>query len=133
MASYQDCPPTQAMTQIGLKQQMQGFSAIFSTQTLRFWIDDTLRINYLTLVQLRRLKNHATGSIAKKKKAKRKTLPSSITTATLNVMPKDHYLPKNFVTVDKPGAVLEDHYVLYKAKAASDMGDRQWIQDDGSV
>jgi hypothetical protein len=148
--SYQHYPPAQAMTQIGLTQQIQDaildprFSAIFGTETLRFWIDDTLRVNYLTLMQLLyRLKKHATRSIAKKKKAKRaklegvfppKTLPSSqqaITTATLNVMPEDHYLPKNFVTVDKPSEVLEDHYVLYKAKAATDMGD--WIQDDGSL
>jgi hypothetical protein len=151
-SSYQYCPPAQAMTQIGLTQQMQDaildprFSTIFGTETLRFWIDDTLRINYLTLIQLlRRLKNHATGSVAKKKKTKRakledasplKTLPSSqqaTTTATLNVMPEDHYLPKNFVTTDEPSEVLEDHYVLYKAKAASEMGDPQWIQDDGSL
>jgi len=46
-------------------------------------------------------------------------------------MPEDHYLPKNFVAVDKPSEVLEDHYVLYKAKAATDMGD--WTQDDGSL
>jgi hypothetical protein len=151
-ASYQYCPPAQAMTQIGLTQQMQDaildprFSTIFGTETFRFWIDDTLRINYLSLVQLlRRLKNHATGSIAKKKKAKRaklegafppKVLPSSeqaTTTATLNVMSEDHYLPKNFVTADEPSEVLEDHYVLYKAKAAPEMGDPQWIQDDGSL
>jgi hypothetical protein len=151
-ASYQHCPPAQAMTRIGLTQQMQDaildprFSAIFGTGTLRCWIDDTLRINYLTLVQLlRRLKNHATASIAKKQKTKQvklegafplEALPSSqqaTTTATLNVMPEDHYLPKNFVTVDKPSEIVEDHYVLYKAKAAPDMGDPQWIQDDGSL
>jgi hypothetical protein len=52
------------MTQIGLTQQMQDaildprFSTIFGTETLRFWIDDTLRINYLTLMHLlRRLKS----------------------------------------------------------------------------
>ena len=147
--SYQHCPPAQAMTQIGLTQQIQDaildprFSAIFGTKTLRFWIDDTLRINYLTLIQLlHRLKKHATRSIAKKKKAKRAKLndvfplktsssQQATTTATFNVMPEDYYLPKNFVAVDKPSEVLEDHYVLYKAKAAIDMGD--WIQDDGSL
>jgi hypothetical protein len=146
---YQHCPPAQAMTQIGLTQQIQDaildprFSAIFGTETLRFWIDDTLRINYLTLVQfLHRLKKHATCSIAKKKKTKRAKLndifslktsssQQATTTATLNVMPEDDYLPKNFVTVDKPSEVLEDHYVLYKAKAVTDMGD--WIRDDGSL
>jgi hypothetical protein len=147
--SYQHCLPAQAMTQIGLTQQIQDaildprFSAIFGTKTLRFWIDDTLRINYLTLMQLlHRLKKHATRSIAKKKKAKRAKLndvfplktsssQQATTTATLNVIPEDYYLPKNFVAVDKPSEVLEDHYVLYKAKAATDMGD--WIQDDGSL
>jgi hypothetical protein len=151
-ASYQHYPPAQAMTQIGLTQTMQDaildprFSTIFGTETLRFWIDDTLRINYLTLMQLlRRLKNHATGSIAKKKMAKRAKLEGvfppktssfpqqATTTATLNVMPEDYYLPKDFVAVDTPSEVLEDHYVLYKAKAAAEMGDPQWIQDDGSL
>jgi hypothetical protein len=147
--SYQHCPPTQAMTLIGLTQPIQDaifdprFSAIFGTKTLRFWIDDTLRINYLTLIQLLyRLKKHATRSIAKKKTAKRAKLndvfslktsssQQATTITTLNVMPEDHYLPQNFVAVDKPSEVLEDHYVLYKAKAATDMGD--WIQDDGSL
>jgi hypothetical protein len=149
---YRQYPPAQAMTQIGLTQQMQDaildprFSTIFGTNSLLFWIDDTLRINYLTLIQLlRRLKNLATCSRAKKEKAKRaklkgafplKTSPSSqqaTTTATLNMMPEDHYLPKNFVAVNKPSEVLEDHYVLYKAKAVAEMGDPLWIQDDGSL
>jgi hypothetical protein len=75
--SYQHCPPAQAMTQIGLTQQIQDaildprFSAIFGTETLRFWIDDTLRINYLTLMQLlHRLKKYAMRSIVKKEKVK---------------------------------------------------------------
>jgi hypothetical protein len=147
--SYQHCLPAQAMTQIGLTQQIQDtildprFSVIFGTKTLHFWIDDTLRINYLTLIQLlQRLKNQATRSIAKKTKRaklngifplKKSSSQQVTTTATLNVMPEDHYLPKNFVAVDKPSEILEDHYVLYKAKAAAEMGDPQWIQDDGSL
>ena len=49
---YRDYPPAQAMRQIVLTQQMQDaildpqFSKIFGTETLRFWIDDTLRINW---------------------------------------------------------------------------------------
>jgi hypothetical protein len=147
--SYQHYLPAQAMTQIGLTQQIQDtildprFSVIFGTKTLHFWVDDTLRINYLTLIQLLdRLKNQATRSIAKKTKRAKlndifplKTSSSQqvTTTATLNVMPEDHYLPKNFVAVDKPSEILEDHYVLYKAKAAAEMGEPQWIHDDGSL
>lgn len=147
---YRNYPPTQAMTRIGLSQQFQDaitdphFSTIFGTETLLFWIQDTLRINYLTLEQLqRRLIDHANRSIAKR--AKRDSIDvvfqpaASLSsdqvplTATLNMMSKNHNLPKDYVTVQNAGPVLQDHYVLYKARAAAEMGEPQWFQDDGSL
>lgn len=147
---YRDYPPTQAMTQIGLSQQFQDaitdphFSTIFETETLLFWIKDTLHINYLTLVQLqRRLIDHANRIIAKK--AKRDNIEVVVQpaaslssnqiplTATLNMTSEDHNLPKDYVTVQNASPVLQDHYVLYKAKAAAEMGEPQCIQDDGSL
>lgn len=60
------------MTLVGLSEAFQNairFSHIFGTETLVFWIRDTLRINYLTLIQFeRRLKNFAARNMTKKKK-----------------------------------------------------------------
>lgn len=145
MESYRHYPPRQAMTLIGLTPQFQDaildprFSQIFSTETTKFWIDDTLRINYLTLLQLQsRLKNHADRSIAEKaKRGSREAIfqpaaPSPVT-ASLNTRSEDHHLPETYVTVQDASPVLPNHYVLYKAKSAVEMGEPRWIKDDGSI
>lgn len=46
---------------------------------------------------------------------------------------EDHHLPATYVTVQHEPSILQDHYVLYKAKAAAEMGEPQWFQDDGSL
>ena len=149
--AYQHYATAQAIAQIGLTQQVQDaitdprFSTILGTETLYFWVKDTLRINYLTLIQLQcRLKNHATRSLAKKKAKRPKiedvfqpaaslSTEQNPQTATLNMTSEDHNLPKHYVTVQHASPVLQNHYVLYKAKAASEMGELQWICDDGSL
>lgn len=147
MDSYRHYPPRHAMTLIGLTPQFQDaildprFSHIFLTETTKFWIDDTLRINYLTLLLLQsRLKNHANRVIAKKAKKgslqvifdNQPAAPSPMT-ATLNMTSEDHHLPQTYVTVQTASPILPNHVVLYKAKAAVEMGAPQWIRDDGSV
>lgn len=53
-----DSPPIEAMTRMGLNQQIQDaitdpkFADVYGTETLHFWIKDTLRINYASLRRL---------------------------------------------------------------------------------
>lgn len=150
-APFQSYSLREGMTALGLTQQLQDaltdprFSAIFWTETAVYWIKDTLRINYLTLVKLqRRLSNHAIRSIAEKSRrgsleavflpaaAAIPPLQTELPTAILTMTSEDHNLPKAYVMVDTAGPVLQDHYVLYKAKAASEM-EEDWILDDGSL
>jgi hypothetical protein len=63
---------TEAMTRLGLDQKFQQaiadpcFAAMFGIETLLFWIKNTLRINYLSLLQLHKLlKNHTNRTIVK--------------------------------------------------------------------
>ena len=160
---YRDYPPNEAMTRIGLASWLQDaitdprHSAVYRTQTLHFWVNDTLRINYLTLQLLQsRLKYYAIQSMAKRERPKRGKLEGAIEpaaatssepavaslsdtnvphprTATLNMKSKAYNLPKIWVAVQSSGPVLAEHVVLYKAKAAAEMGEPQWIEDDGCI
>jgi hypothetical protein len=141
------------LTRLGLKESLRDaildpqFRRIFETQSLLFWVKDSLRINYWTLVGLQgRLKEHAKDvSKRKTKESKRGSISdvfpaaavatsSSEHTATINVMSSSNHLPKACVAVHEPGPVLDDHIVLYKGKAAAEMVDEfQWIQDDGTL
>jgi hypothetical protein len=155
--SYQQYHPDEAMVRVGLNAKLRdaitdpSFSAIFSTASLHFWVDDTLRINWLTLLQLlRRLKSCAITSVTKKKQKRAKlegvfppkasssqasatTSQQSIPTAILNISSEDHHLPKTFVAVEKEDPIAPGHIALYKAKASAEMGEPQWIRDDGSL
>lgn len=130
-APFQHYSLTEGMTALGLNQQLQDaltdprFSTIFWTETAVYWIKDTLRINYLTLIQLQsRLSNHATRSLLKKPRrgsleavfqpaaAAAPPLQTEPPTATLTMTSEDHNLPKTYVTVQTAGPVLQDHYVL---------------------
>lgn len=100
------------------------------TETLLYWIKNTIRINYLTLLQpWSRLKNQVTCSLAKK--AKRGSLEAVFQlateqapmTETLNMKSEDHYLPKTYGAVQNASPALQDHYVIYNAKAAAEMGE----------
>ena len=141
---FQNCPPKQAMSELGLVPWFQNgivdpyHSAIFATETLHFWVNDTLRINYMTLKMLRsRLKLRAVQSIARKNKSKRGKLEGVFQPAissleqeltdhhppltTLNVEPIIHGFPESWVAVQETMPILPDHYVLYKGKVASEV------------
>ena len=155
-SQQQDRPAIETMASMGLRQDFQNaltdprFESIQGTETLRFWIEDTLRINYLTMIVLQgRLKKTAELIKAGKKKGKRASLPhaasifqpeasssqSPSTTTTLSMtaanqsIPEQHNLPATYVSVEAAGPILHDHVVLYKARAACDMEDL--ILEDG--
>ena len=145
---YQNYSLAQAMVALGLTQEFRdalldpGFTMIFLTETPQYWIRDTLRVNYLTLLQLQRcLNNYAKRSLAKK--AKRGSLDAIFQSAasssskkeppiaTMTTTSDDHNLPQSCVMVQSPSPILQNHYVLYKAKAAAEMED--WIKEDGTL
>lgn len=144
---FRSYPPIEAMTRLGLSRDFQDaildplHSAVYGTQTLHYWVNDTLRINYLTLELLQdRLKDYAGKSVAKKKKGKLSKLETPFQsaaasssgpgdriprTATLNMESKNYHLPPDWVATQEADPILPNHYVLYKAKAAAEMREDQ--------
>ncbi|KAH8722390.1 hypothetical protein GQ44DRAFT_829080 [Phaeosphaeriaceae sp. PMI808] len=124
--------PDEALAHIGIKKSLRDgildprFRHIFETQSLLFWVKDSLRINYWTLVGLQtRLKEHVLPSADSS---------SSQPSATISSASSSKHLPKACIVVQEPAPVLDDHVVLYKSKAAAEMIDEfQWIQDDGTL
>ncbi|KAH8727707.1 hypothetical protein GQ44DRAFT_702856 [Phaeosphaeriaceae sp. PMI808] len=142
--------PDEALAHIGIKKTLRDgildprFCDIFETQSLLFWVKDSLRINYWTLVGLQaRLKEHV-EHVSKKKgtKAKRGSISnvfpsaasSSQPSATISSASSNRHLPKACVVVQEPAPILDDHVVLYKGKAAVEMvNEFQWIQNNGTL
>lgn len=153
----------QALERLGLQPKTCAaildprFTQLLETETLDFWVKDTLRTNYKTLLRLqKRLKDHAANTISKKKKPKRGSVQNVFDqrvpvrqgaqlvtgqptppqarseSITINMTSKDYNLPEAHVALDAEGPILPDHVVLYKGKASSEMQD-QLIQDDGSI
>ncbi|KAL8893219.1 MAG: hypothetical protein Q9192_005480 [Flavoplaca navasiana] len=146
-----EMPPNEAMSRMGLTQSTQDrildprFEQIRGTESIKAWVKDTVRVNYLTLLQLQqRLK---AAAIYTHKKKKRKSIqqpnifepegvwqPSGTATATSNVpgISEYHSLPEAHITlVDARPNARPDHYQLFKGKAAVDIED--WIAPDGSI
>lgn len=155
----QDVDSKEAMSQVGLKRQIQtaitdpAFSDILWTRDLHYWVKDTIEINYATLRSRQELfKRHARRRIAHKNKRNKRasvqelfsekasapeTLEPAVPdfTATINMTTQDFHLPPNHVAlVDDDIATHPNHTILYKGKAYWDMrGSQQLIRDDGSV
>ncbi|KAF1961511.1 hypothetical protein CC80DRAFT_437357 [Byssothecium circinans] len=147
--SVLDKEPRAAMTQVGIKASIQEailkpeHEQVYQTETLLYWVHDTIRTNFTTLEMLiERLKARAEQSLSKKgKKAKVEGLnaeepaelsgglPSPIV-ASLGGVPSDEehsgHLPKTFTVVEEAIPVLENHYELFKGKAPSDMPSPIW-------
>lgn len=147
--TMRDLAPRPAMTSLGINKDSQDaitdprFTQIFETETLQYWLTDTLKTNYLTLQELRgRLKQHAKRSAAKK--AERTSVegifghepPSaqlSEMSVTTNMVTETSHLPVNWVAVQTASPVRPGHTALYKGKAADEMGEDNFIRSDGSV
>ena len=155
MPYYQNYRPRQAMTMLGLTQNLQDalmdlqFTKIFWTEGLHFWVIDKLQINYATVLQLqKRLKNHAIRSRANKKlkrgsvqgvfqapahpPAQPQTQAPEVT-ATINLTPEDHWLPTAHIALETKDSILPNHVVLFRGKAAGKMNGNFRITEDGSV
>ena len=151
---FRDLTTQEALTRVGLTTKQQEpfldpkFSHILWTESLYFWVEDTLRTNYTALL---RLKQRGKNQARRGRKAKRTSLhgvfsgPGSTTTATasgiqlpqvtasVNMYPEDYNLPVSHIALESEGPLLQDHLVLYKGRSPEDMLSSVWIQEDGSL
>ncbi|KAI4182658.1 MAG: hypothetical protein L6R41_005842 [Letrouitia leprolyta] len=144
--------PAQAMGRMGLKPGLQEkimdpqYAQVRQTEKITFWAQNTIKVNWMTLLALQaKLKTVASKSRSNKKAkvhvgevfpaASSSAQPSYSATfqSALEEISLDRSLPKAFVSVvSSPPAELPDHYTLYKAKAAVEMED--WIdEEDGGI
>ncbi|KAE8147656.1 hypothetical protein BDV25DRAFT_159827 [Aspergillus avenaceus] len=148
LARYAELPLDEAMTRIGVKAQIRAaiadpeFTDLLYTEGLVFWLEDTLKTNYATLLSRQHLlKRHAHHRLAHKKKRRAsledifRPQETLAVTATINMTSRDFNLPENHVAIregDPPA--LSNHVTLYKGKAFSGLQTtRRIIRDDGTV
>ncbi|KAL8822870.1 MAG: hypothetical protein Q9191_006405 [Dirinaria sp. TL-2023a] len=130
------------------------FESVRSTADLRYWIINTITINYETLWALKsRVKTIGTAAAHSRAKKKPKLHASEIFTtkpaspnqpaspptsstasilSSINDFSLSQNLPKAHVRlVTRPPLPKQDHIILYKAKAAVEM--QEWIDSEGNV
>jgi hypothetical protein len=150
-------PAAQAMTALGISDELQAsltnpeFSEIFRSQTLHYWLVDTMTIRNSTLLKLlQRLKSYARVTVAKRGGKKRPKLegvfesaassstqptitPSGASGTSAYIESKSNELPSTCVTVQTKPEVLPDHVILYKGKIIGDMQRENFIFQDGRI
>lgn len=132
------------------------FTGIFETETLKFWIKDTLASRSHTIAYLqRRCRNLALrggGGKGHQKKKSRPSLPTDLSvfergqagpsnipaqdsneSLSMSAITKDLKFPENNVRIGAPAAALDDHHVFYKGRAAHIDEDMPLIGLDGSI
>ena len=148
---------TQAMTALGISDELQAslinpeFSEIFRSQTLHYWLVDTMTIRNSTLLKLlHRIKSYAKVTVAKRNAKNRPKLDgvfesaaSSLTQTVITpavasgtsayVKSKSNELPSTYVTVQKKPEALPNHVILYKGKVVGDMQRENFIFPDGRI
>ena len=112
------------------------FESVRRTADLRFWIINTVTVNYETLWALKsRVKTIGTAAAHSRAKKKHKLHAGEIfpsTLSTINDFAPFQNLPKAHVSlVTQPPSPMQDHVILYKGKAAVEM--EEWIDSEGNV
>ncbi|KAK7530774.1 uncharacterized protein J3D65DRAFT_136743 [Phyllosticta citribraziliensis] len=114
---------TAAMNRIGIAKWLQdaildpNYRDIFQTNTLRFWLDKSLRANFLSLD---RMQDQLKAYVEQRRQGSRAaaSIPASLqTTTSAN---RDFSHPHVKVGAAEP--LLEDHEVYYMATAVDEMG-----------
>jgi hypothetical protein len=101
------------MTKLGIRQEIidaildQRFAGVRGTQGLGYWVEDTMKVRYATLLHLRRLQDQE-GS---------------------DLDPEDL---QHCTVVDHPPKVLDNHTLLYKAMASTSSLDLEPLFLDNS-
>jgi hypothetical protein len=96
-SSFDALSNTEKMTRLGIRKEVQDtildqrFRDVFGTETLQFWIEETIRVNYTTLLRLQdQANNKESDSDAED-------------------------FSKHCITLDAPPKALENHTTLYKS------------------
>jgi len=144
--------PRAAMNAMGLLQEFSevhldpGNAEVRDTETMIFWIQDTLTMRYKTIDLCNRRLKRAAARGKRSKKVKRESITSYVWTsepsvpevsATIDgpeeavnaILPR---LPASHIAVGSAGPVLPYHIVLYKGKSAAEVGE-DFIMPGGSV
>ncbi|KAH7128456.1 hypothetical protein B0J11DRAFT_271760 [Dendryphion nanum] len=151
-----DRPPLIAMRDIGITRHVAEaitdprFTNIFESESLYFWVEDTIKVNLATLVRLQqRLKECAAQIVqVKKGKGKRSKVETNVAvsaaessqptpsqpTITMDTESDNRHLPEPHVAVIVKPTIHPNHVTLYKGKAPADIDPtEQLIQDDGTL
>ena len=96
------------------------FNSIFETETLRFWIIDTLSSRCHSLAYLQRRCHNRSAQVPTESLSM-----SSIT--------KDLCFPENSVRIGAPAIPLDDHYTLYRGRAAYTIDYLPIIESNGAL
>ncbi|KAK7735540.1 hypothetical protein SLS53_007453 [Cytospora paraplurivora] len=148
------------MTKVGLDKEFQDaildprYASIFGTETLKFWIKDTLASRHHTIAYLqRRYRNMALrgdgggghretrpsllddSSVFARGQGGPSNMPKQDPTESLSMsaIAKDLNIPENNVRIGAPAAALDDHQILYKGRVAHTDEDMPFIGPDGSI
>jgi len=135
----QDLPPRQAMTTIGISNELQDalldsrFTQLFKSESLLYWLKDSMKLRLATLEQLlERLKSYASRTITIRKGGKRAILPPTALTNVLTT-PEEHGLPSAWVSVEAAPPKPEGYVALYKGNFPVMVGGVGFIQDNGDI
>jgi hypothetical protein len=107
-STFSGLSDAEKMTKLGIRHETIGaildgrFRGVFGTQTLEYWIEDTLKVNYASLLRLEREKDQEE--------------------ADLDSEDLQHY-----TVVGAPPKVLDNHTILYKAMASTFLFDSQLL------
>jgi hypothetical protein len=158
--SLQDIPPRQVMNTLGISNELQDallnprFTQLFESQTLLYWLKDSMRMRFKTLEQLlERLKSHASRTITIRKGGKKRAkveglfepgesssssqqpaIPPPTALANIRTTSEEHGLPLTWVSVEAAPPKPEGYVALYKGKSPIELvGGEGFIQDDGAI
>ncbi|KAH7408883.1 hypothetical protein BKA64DRAFT_595504 [Cadophora sp. MPI-SDFR-AT-0126] len=159
MQPWNQAPIEQAMTALGVSDELQSvltspvYRQIFLSETLHYWLTDTIRDRYGSLKILqRKLKFRGANTVARRKGGKRakvidvfdqtastqasssSSLPSQsqLSGSAISSIQSDA-LPAAYVSVDSPPSILPGHIVLYKGKSSVELLSERFIREDGSI
>lgn len=146
--------PRGAMQAMGLQEETRDTlldpadADVRNTESLMYWIVDTLKIRYKTIAMLNSRLKRAVARGKRSKKVKRESInitsyvvaaaePVPEVSATVGgeeeavnaILPR---LPASHIAVGPPGPILDHHVVLYKGKSAAELGD-EFIMPDGEL
>jgi len=160
--SLQDIPPRQVMNTLGISNELQDallnprFTQLFESQTLLYWLKDSMRMRFKTLEQLlERLKSHASRTITIRKGGKKRAkveglfepgasssssssqqpaVPPPTALANFLTTSQEHGLPSAWMSVELAPPKPEGYVALYKSKSPIELtGGEGFIRDDGAI